>query len=150
MGISSRRAFTIPWAWCHCSWFAYDEAPEKISLDAGLGKDHFCGPVYLGRRRVAAGIGVVGDLQPLAIEGIHSQDGAPTTEPVVTYIIQSFDLLDHLGDIAGPPEVSLLDPPGDLVQFRGRGGRLAGHIDAKFGMAKNRGIIDGDAAIPGD
>ncbi len=62
------------------------ETAQEVRLDAGLGEDHLCRPVDLGGRGVAARIGIVGDLEPLPVEGVDAEDGAAAAQAVVADI----------------------------------------------------------------
>ena len=72
---------------------------------------------------------------------------------MVTYVIKSYSfgkslgIGSHLGNVGGPPKVSFLYPPCYFIQFCRWSGCFAGHFNAEFGVAIDRGIIYGNTTI---
>ncbi len=126
-------------------------AAGKIPIDARLAEDDACGAIHFARRRVAAGIDVVGYLQAGGMCSVHA-DHAPSTsrsvEPDYTFTRPEPPV--QLDEVEGAPVVVFFDLPGDLFQLGGRVVEFASDFDAEIGLAVHGVVVDGDAAVGSD
>ena len=127
-------------------------ARTEVAHQIRLGQNNPGGAIHLGRGRIAAGVGEIGDGESRVDDGVHGHHGSAAASAVKTN--QAFGIFGGYGrqlrEIKCAAMIVLFDGVGHAFQSCGRMIELARNFNTQFRVSHYGVIINRDAAIGGD